>query len=204
MFNQASKVIPQSSCFLTSQPTIAGIYWSYLVKQLHNIRINVISFLVCRFRPVKGKQEEWKSIVAKFKIEQDYEKVYKQFSNCDTLRNYFLTKSKLQRAVFKEHVCRNHQFITNAQLPYNNHHLYQQHQVIHKLNHFSLKLILTRQHLKMLNCFCLCAELIANDICLSSNRCSDISVCLMPRQASSYRLVIGIRWKKKLVERSSR
>jgi len=64
-------------------------------------------FAVCtfRFRPAKGKQEELKSIIERFKIDTGYEKAWKALAASDCLRTFFLTKSAAKQAVFKEHVC---------------------------------------------------------------------------------------------------
>ena len=60
---------------------------------------------------MKMKQEEWKQAVVRFKEEQDYEKAYKELTSGDSLRTFFLTKSKTQCWVFKEHVCNGPNFI---------------------------------------------------------------------------------------------
>lgn len=57
-----------------------------------------------RFRPVKGKQEDWKAIVENFRKKQDYEATYRGLISGDSLRTFFLTKSKPQQNIFKEHV----------------------------------------------------------------------------------------------------
>uniref|UniRef100_A0A3Q2QY91 [histone H4]-N-methyl-L-lysine20 N-methyltransferase KMT5B n=1 Tax=Fundulus heteroclitus TaxID=8078 RepID=A0A3Q2QY91_FUNHE len=57
-----------------------------------------------RFRPIKGRQEELKEIIERFKKHDNMEKAYKALTTGDWCRNLFLNKSKAQEKLFKQHV----------------------------------------------------------------------------------------------------
>uniref|UniRef100_A0A3B3TTV2 [histone H4]-N-methyl-L-lysine20 N-methyltransferase KMT5B n=1 Tax=Poecilia latipinna TaxID=48699 RepID=A0A3B3TTV2_9TELE len=57
-----------------------------------------------RFRPIKGRQEELKEIIERFKKHDNMEKAYKALTTGDWCRNLFLHKSKAQEKLFKQHV----------------------------------------------------------------------------------------------------
>ena len=57
-----------------------------------------------RSRPIGGKQHEWKLVIQSLKVEQDYEKAYKELTAGKWLRDFFHKKSRQQQSVFKEHV----------------------------------------------------------------------------------------------------
>ncbi len=82
------------------QHQIALLFLTSIVPPIPNV-----CFISYRFRPVKGKIDGWKARIEKFKQCQDYEKTYKDLILGDCLKTFFLTKSKAQKAVFKEHVC---------------------------------------------------------------------------------------------------
>lgn len=58
----------------------------------------------CRFRPVKGRQEELKEIIERFKKHDNLEKAYRALTSGDWSRNLFLHKTKAQEKLFKQHV----------------------------------------------------------------------------------------------------
>ncbi|XP_037548444.1 histone-lysine N-methyltransferase KMT5B [Nematolebias whitei] len=57
-----------------------------------------------RFRPIKGRQEELKEVIERFKKHDNLEKAYKALMTGDWCRNVFLHKSKAQEKLFKQHV----------------------------------------------------------------------------------------------------
>ena len=57
-----------------------------------------------RFRPVKGKQDEWKEIVEKYRINQDIDLAINEFINNDWVKLQFQKKNSRQIQLFKEHV----------------------------------------------------------------------------------------------------
>ncbi|KAM3852193.1 histone-lysine N-methyltransferase KMT5B isoform 1-T7 [Vipera latastei] len=57
-----------------------------------------------RFRPVKGRQEELKEVIERFKKDEHLEKAFKSLTSGDWARHYFLNKNKMQERLFKEHV----------------------------------------------------------------------------------------------------
>ncbi|XP_006860896.1 PREDICTED: histone-lysine N-methyltransferase SUV420H1 [Chrysochloris asiatica] len=57
-----------------------------------------------RFRPVKGRQEELKEVIERFKKDEHLEKAFKCLTSGDWARHYFLNKNKAQEKLFKEHV----------------------------------------------------------------------------------------------------
>lgn len=60
-----------------------------------------------RFRPAKGNKScEWRVMIERFRKHQDYELAYSELTAGDSLRLFFLTKSKSQRSTAKEHVFR--------------------------------------------------------------------------------------------------
>lgn len=62
------------------------------------------SMFPARFRPIKGRQEELKEIIERFKKHDNLEKAYKALTTGDWCRNLFLHKSKAQEKLFKQHV----------------------------------------------------------------------------------------------------
>lgn len=65
--------------------------------------------LLCphRFRPVKGRQEELKEIIERFKKHDNLEKAFRALTSGDWSRNLFLHKTKSQEKLFKQHVKKN-------------------------------------------------------------------------------------------------
>ncbi|XP_074950525.1 histone-lysine N-methyltransferase KMT5B isoform X1 [Phalacrocorax aristotelis] len=57
-----------------------------------------------RFRPIKGRQEELKEVIERFKKDEHLEKAFKSLTSGDWARHYFLNKNKMQERLFKEHV----------------------------------------------------------------------------------------------------
>lgn len=57
-----------------------------------------------RFRPVKGRQEELKEIIERFKKHDNLEKAFRALTSGDWCRSLFLHKSKAQEKLFKQHV----------------------------------------------------------------------------------------------------
>ncbi|XP_051820764.1 histone-lysine N-methyltransferase KMT5B [Antechinus flavipes] len=57
-----------------------------------------------RFRPIKGRQEELKEVIERFKKDEHLEKAFKCLTSGEWARHYFLNKNKAQERLFKEHV----------------------------------------------------------------------------------------------------
>lgn len=57
-----------------------------------------------RFRPVKGRQEELKELIERFKKHDNLEKAFRALISGDWARNLFLHKTKAQEKLFKQHV----------------------------------------------------------------------------------------------------
>lgn len=57
-----------------------------------------------RFRPIKGRQEELKEVIERFKKDEHLEKAFKCLTSGEWARHYFLNKNKAQEKLFKEHV----------------------------------------------------------------------------------------------------
>lgn len=57
-----------------------------------------------RFRPIKGRQEELKEIIERFKKHDNLEKAFRALTSGDWSRNLFLHKTKAQERLFKQHV----------------------------------------------------------------------------------------------------
>lgn len=57
-----------------------------------------------RFRPIKGRQEELKEIIERFKKHDNLEKAFRALTSGDWSRNLFLQKTKSQEKLFKQHV----------------------------------------------------------------------------------------------------
>ncbi|XP_064871791.1 histone-lysine N-methyltransferase KMT5B-like [Oncorhynchus nerka] len=57
-----------------------------------------------RFRPIKGRQEELKDIIERFKKHDNLEKAFRALTSGDWSRHHFLHKSKAQEKLFKQHV----------------------------------------------------------------------------------------------------
>uniref|UniRef100_A0A3Q3Q3N5 [histone H4]-N-methyl-L-lysine20 N-methyltransferase KMT5B n=1 Tax=Monopterus albus TaxID=43700 RepID=A0A3Q3Q3N5_MONAL len=57
-----------------------------------------------RFRPIKGRQEELKEIIERFKKHDNLEKAFRALTSGDWCRNLFLHKTKSQEKLFKQHV----------------------------------------------------------------------------------------------------
>ncbi|TFK00101.1 sodium/potassium-transporting ATPase subunit beta-1 [Platysternon megacephalum] len=57
-----------------------------------------------RFRPIKGRQEELKEVIERFKKDEHLEKAFRSLTSGDWARHYFLNKNKMQERLFKEHV----------------------------------------------------------------------------------------------------
>lgn len=59
---------------------------------------------LCRFRPIKGRQEELKELIERFKKHDNLEKAFRALTSGDWSRNLFLHKTKAQEKLFKQHV----------------------------------------------------------------------------------------------------
>ncbi|XP_056134506.1 histone-lysine N-methyltransferase KMT5B isoform X1 [Lampris incognitus] len=57
-----------------------------------------------RFRPIKGRQEELKEIIERFKKHDNLEKAFRALTSGDWSRHHFLHKTKGQEKLFKQHV----------------------------------------------------------------------------------------------------
>ncbi|XP_075902608.1 histone-lysine N-methyltransferase KMT5B [Nelusetta ayraudi] len=57
-----------------------------------------------RFRPIKGRQEELKELIERFKKHDNLEKAFRALISGDWARNLFLHKTKAQEKLFKQHV----------------------------------------------------------------------------------------------------
>lgn len=57
-----------------------------------------------RFRPIKGRQEELKEIIERFKKHDNLEKAFRALTSGDWSRNLFVHKTKSQEKLFKQHV----------------------------------------------------------------------------------------------------
>ncbi|XP_036918427.1 histone-lysine N-methyltransferase KMT5B isoform X2 [Sturnira hondurensis] len=57
-----------------------------------------------RFRPIKGRQEELKEVIERFKKDEHLEKAFKCLTSGEWARHCFLHKNKMQEKLFKEHV----------------------------------------------------------------------------------------------------
>ncbi|XP_071397746.1 histone-lysine N-methyltransferase KMT5B [Centroberyx affinis] len=57
-----------------------------------------------RFRPIKGRQEELKDIIERFKKHDNLEKAFRALTSGDWSRHHFLHKTKAQEKLFKQHV----------------------------------------------------------------------------------------------------
>ncbi|XP_028916285.1 histone-lysine N-methyltransferase KMT5B [Ornithorhynchus anatinus] len=57
-----------------------------------------------RFRPLKGRQEELKEVIERFKKDEHLEKAFKCLTAGDGARHHLLNKNKAQERLFKEHV----------------------------------------------------------------------------------------------------
>lgn len=60
--------------------------------------------VLCRFRPIKGRQEELKELIEGFKKHDNLEKTFRALTSADWSRNLFLHKTKAQEKLFKQHV----------------------------------------------------------------------------------------------------
>lgn len=63
-----------------------------------------ILLVFCRFRPIKGRQEELKELIEGFKKHDNLEKTFRALTSADWSRNLFLHKTKAQEKLFKQHV----------------------------------------------------------------------------------------------------
>ncbi|KAI5608268.1 histone-lysine N-methyltransferase KMT5B, partial [Silurus asotus] len=70
-----------------------------LLYEMHNC-----SNFHCRFRPIKGRQDELKDIIESFKKHSDLEKTFESLTCGDSSRNHLLSKTKAQEKLFKQHV----------------------------------------------------------------------------------------------------
>lgn len=77
--------------------------------------MSCILFVLFRFRPIKGRQEELKEVIERFKKDEHLDKAFKSLTSGDWARHYFLNKNKMQERLFKEHVGL---FILNYSLDY--------------------------------------------------------------------------------------
>ncbi|XP_036115695.1 histone-lysine N-methyltransferase KMT5B isoform X4 [Molossus molossus] len=57
-----------------------------------------------RFRPIKGRQEELKEVIERFKKDEHLERAFKCLTSGEWARHCFLNKDKVQEKLFKEHV----------------------------------------------------------------------------------------------------
>lgn len=78
-----------------------------IVPRLYSTPISfLIPSLMCphRFRPIKGRQEELKEIIERFKKHDNLEKAFRALTSGDWSRHLFLHKTKAQEKLFKQHV----------------------------------------------------------------------------------------------------
>lgn len=68
----------------------------YLGFQTHKMNM--------RFRPIKGRQEELKEVIERFKKHDNLEKAFRALISGDWARNILLHKTKAQEKSFKQHV----------------------------------------------------------------------------------------------------
>ncbi|NXG65028.1 KMT5B methyltransferase, partial [Hemiprocne comata] len=68
------------------------------------LNMSALFILYFRFRPIKGRQEELKEVIERFKKDEHLEKAFKSLTSGDWARHYFLNKNKMQERLFKEHV----------------------------------------------------------------------------------------------------
>uniref|UniRef100_A0A3Q0R0K4 [histone H4]-N-methyl-L-lysine20 N-methyltransferase KMT5B n=1 Tax=Amphilophus citrinellus TaxID=61819 RepID=A0A3Q0R0K4_AMPCI len=77
----------------------------YLGFQTHKMNTRLANMpLMAVFRPIKGRQEELKEIIERFKKHDNLEKAFKALTSGDWARNIFLHKTKAQEKLFKQHV----------------------------------------------------------------------------------------------------
>uniref|UniRef100_A0AAY4C1J4 [histone H4]-N-methyl-L-lysine20 N-methyltransferase KMT5B n=1 Tax=Denticeps clupeoides TaxID=299321 RepID=A0AAY4C1J4_9TELE len=57
-----------------------------------------------RFRPMKGRQEELKEVIERFKKHDNLEKAFKALTSGDWSRHHFVHKTKAQEKLFKKHL----------------------------------------------------------------------------------------------------
>ncbi|NXN90853.1 KMT5B methyltransferase, partial [Rhinopomastus cyanomelas] len=82
----------------------------YLGFQTHKMNTRCSNYAMCYylcghlFRPIKGRQEELKEVIERFKKDEHLEKAFKSLTSGDWARHYFLNKNKMQERLFKEHV----------------------------------------------------------------------------------------------------
>lgn len=81
------------------------VLWATVRKNSEWITVDWNSFILYfRFRPIKGRQEELKEVIERFKKDEHLEKAFKSLTSGDWARHYFLNKNKMQERLFKEHV----------------------------------------------------------------------------------------------------
>uniref|UniRef100_A0A2K6LWN7 [histone H4]-N-methyl-L-lysine20 N-methyltransferase KMT5B n=1 Tax=Rhinopithecus bieti TaxID=61621 RepID=A0A2K6LWN7_RHIBE len=76
----------------------------YLGFQTHKMNTSFSHNNPVRFRPIKGRQEELKEVIERFKKDEHLEKAFKCLTSGEWARHYFLNKNKMQEKLFKEHV----------------------------------------------------------------------------------------------------
>lgn len=87
---------------VSTQPAYTSVYLmsDFLVCVCFMRHFNVH----CRFRPIKGRQEELKELIERFKKHDNLEKAFRALISGDWSRNLFLHKTKAQEKLFKQHV----------------------------------------------------------------------------------------------------
>ena len=82
------------------------VVWSVPSLFLRRGAIWKVYALLChyRFRPIKGRQEELKEIIERFKKHDNLERGFRALTSGDWSRHHFLHKTKAQEKLFKQHV----------------------------------------------------------------------------------------------------
>lgn len=84
-------------------PLSQGLFLTVAQRWWQVTKVIVLIFIF-RFRPIKGRQEELKEVIERFKKDEHLEKAFKCLTSGEWARHYFLNKSKMQEKLFKEHV----------------------------------------------------------------------------------------------------
>ncbi|NWH59638.1 KMT5B methyltransferase, partial [Geococcyx californianus] len=79
-------------------------FQTHKMNTRYNLTARVAHEIGAIFRPIKGRQEELKEVIERFKKDEHLEKAFKSLTSGDWARHYFLNKNKMQERLFKEHV----------------------------------------------------------------------------------------------------
>lgn len=99
---------------MNTRLVLQRLYYPYSLYQisLFLFIVHIVSFIAFlphltvshRFRPIKGRQEELKELIERFKKHDNLEKAFRALISGDWARNLFLHKTKAQEKLFKQHV----------------------------------------------------------------------------------------------------